>query len=70
MYSQLSRLSTAKGLNTRFSHVGPTKVKACKSFVFTQKFPIEDIFYPDFIPKKKTYVTNNAQRKNFSDERI
>ena len=28
-----SRLS--RGLDTRFSLVGPTKVKACKSFMFT-----------------------------------
>ena len=32
----LSRLSTAMGLNTRFSMVGPTIVKACKSLAFTQ----------------------------------
>ena len=32
MYSQLSKLITARGLGTRFL-VGPTKVKACKSYV-------------------------------------
>ena len=38
--SLLSKFSTARGLNTRFSLVGPTKVKACKSFVFSQKLRI------------------------------
>ena len=40
MHSQLSRRSTARGLNTRFYLVGPTKVKAYKFFVFIQKFAI------------------------------
>ena len=39
--SQLLMLSTAQGL--QFSLVGPAKVKACKSFVFTQKFLIVKI---------------------------
>ena len=33
-----SQLSRHRGQNTRFSLVGPAKVKASKSFVFTQKF--------------------------------
>ena len=32
--SQLLRCSTAKGSSTKLSLVGPTKVKACKSFLF------------------------------------
>ena len=36
---QSSRCCTARGSSTRFSLVGPTKVKACKSFLFTVKFP-------------------------------
>ena len=43
IYCQWSRCCTAKGFNTGFSLVGPTKVKAHKSFLFTEKFPcIED----------------------------
>ena len=33
--SWLSRLSTARGLDTRLSLVRLTKVMACKSFLFT-----------------------------------
>ena len=40
MYSRLSRISTARQLDTRFSLVGTTKIQAFKSFVFNQKFPI------------------------------
>ena len=36
LYSQLSRCSTARGSSTGLSQVGPTKVKACKSFLFTE----------------------------------
>ena len=39
-YGKLSRLSTTEGLYTRFSLVVPAKVKACKSYVATQKFPL------------------------------
>ena len=35
IYSWLWRLSTASGLETRFSKVGPSKVQACKSFMIT-----------------------------------
>ena len=35
IYSWLSRLGTAKGLDARFSPVGCTKDKACKAFKFT-----------------------------------
>ena len=35
MYSRLSRCGTAKGSSTRLFRVGPIKVKACKSFLFT-----------------------------------
>ena len=35
-YSRLSRLSTARGSNTRLVPVGPTKVKALKSVLFTE----------------------------------
>ena len=34
--SQLLRCSTARGSNTRLFLVGLTKVKACKSFLFTE----------------------------------
>ena len=40
IHRQLLRLSAARGLNTRFFLVCPAKVNACKSFLFTQKFPI------------------------------
>ena len=32
----LSRCCAARGSSTRFSLVGPTKVKACESFLFTE----------------------------------
>ena len=35
MYSQLSRCRTAGGSSTGLFCVGPTKVKACKSLLFT-----------------------------------
>ena len=38
MYSQLLRGRTASRSNTGFSLVGPTKVKARKSLLFTKKF--------------------------------
>ena len=38
MFSQLSRCSTAKGSKTGLSLVGPTKVKARKSFLFNEGF--------------------------------
>ena len=38
MFSQLSRCCTAKGSKTGLSLVGPTKVKARKSFLFTEGF--------------------------------
>ena len=36
MYSKFLRCSTARGSNTRLSLVGPTEVKAHKSFRFTE----------------------------------
>ena len=39
MHSQLSRPSTARGSSTRLSLVGPTKVEACESFLFTEGSP-------------------------------
>ena len=36
MNSQLSRCSTARGSSTGLSLVGPTKVKARKSFIFPE----------------------------------
>ena len=39
MYSRLLSLCTVRGFVTRFSLVGPTRVKACKSFLITEKFP-------------------------------
>ena len=36
IYSRLSRCSTARGPGIGFSLVCPTKVKACKSFQFTE----------------------------------
>ena len=38
IHSQLWRCCTTRGSSTRFSVVGPTKVKAFKSFLFTEKF--------------------------------
>ena len=34
--SRLSKCSTARGSSTELSLVGPTKAKACKSFLFTE----------------------------------
>ena len=39
MNSQLSRCWIARGSYSKFSLVGPTKVKARKSFLLTEKFP-------------------------------
>ena len=39
MYSQLSRLSTARGSCTGLVTVGPAKVKVCKSVLFTEGTP-------------------------------
>ena len=36
MYSQLSRLNTARGSDTSFMTLGPAKFKACKSILFTE----------------------------------
>ena len=36
IFSQLSRCSKARGSSSGFSLGGSTKVKACKSFLFTQ----------------------------------
>ena len=36
-HSRLSRSYKASGSGSRFSLVGPTRVKACKSFLFTEK---------------------------------
>ena len=36
IYSLLSRYSTARGSSTGLSQEGPSKVKACKSFLFTK----------------------------------
>ena len=38
IYSRLSRSNTARGSSTGLSLVGPTKVKARKSFLFTWRF--------------------------------
>ena len=38
IYNQSLRCCAARGSDTRFSLVGPTNVKACKSFLFTEKF--------------------------------
>ena len=38
IYSQLSRYSKAKGSSSGLSQGGPTKVKASKSFLFTDGF--------------------------------
>ena len=38
IYGHLSRCSTARGSSSGFSLVGPTKVKARKSFLFTEGF--------------------------------
>ena len=39
MYSQFSRLSTARGFCTGLATVGPAKVKAFKSILFTEGSP-------------------------------
>ena len=39
IYIRLSRCGTARGSSTGFSLVGPAKVKACKSFLFTEGTP-------------------------------
>ena len=39
MFCQLSRCSTARGSSTGWSQVGPTKVKARKSFLFIEGSP-------------------------------
>ena len=39
MYSQLQRLYTARGSDTGLAKVGPIKVKACKSILFTKDDP-------------------------------
>ena len=36
IYNQLSRSSTARGSGSVLSLGGPAKVKACKSFIFTE----------------------------------
>ena len=36
IYSQLSRCNTARGSNTGFGPIGPDKVKAGKSTLFTE----------------------------------
>ena len=36
MHSRFSRLSTARGSGTSLITVGPAKVKACKSILFTE----------------------------------
>ena len=65
-YCRLSRLSTARWLYARFSFLGPHKVMACKSFVFTQKFPLvnnrENLFYFAFF---HFYEVCNAQSAKF-----
>ena len=43
MYSQLSRSSTARGSSTSLVTLGPTKVKACKSILFTEGIPEVEI---------------------------
>ena len=39
IYSQLSMCSTARGSSAGLSLVGPIKIKARKSFIFTEGFP-------------------------------
>ena len=51
IHCQLLRCCTARGSITRFSLVGPTKVEACKSFLFTEKFPciVKKVHWVDFV---------------------
>ena len=49
-YFQLLRLSTARGSSTSLVSVGPAKVKACKSILFTEGIPEVKI--------KNTFTTN------------
>ena len=45
-HSQMSRCNTARGSITRLFHAGPTKVKSCKSFQFTDgHFKVENNEY-------------------------
>ena len=39
-YIQLSRCCSARGSSTEFSRFSPTKVEACKSFLFTEGSPV------------------------------
>ena len=43
IHSQLSRLSTAWGSSKSLVTVSPTKVKACKSILFTEDVPEVEI---------------------------
>ena len=56
------RLSTARGLGTRFSLIGPTKIKACNLFMFTKKLSLavnkEDMFYFAFTFVLLLYITS------------
>ena len=42
MHSYLSRYSAARGSSTGLSILGLTKVKACKSFLFTEGHPEDE----------------------------
>ena len=39
IYSQMSRCCTGRRSGTGFSRVSPPNFEACKSFLFTEKFP-------------------------------
>ena len=43
MYSWLSRLNIARGSDACFVTVGPAKVKACESILFTEGIPKVEI---------------------------
>ena len=47
MYSQFWRLITARGSNTILVTIGPTKVKACKSVLFTDSIVVQTISFGD-----------------------
>ena len=53
---RLSRCSTARGSSVGFSPVNPTKVEACKSFLFTESFLVCKI--------KNTWLIFNANPMN------
>ena len=67
IYKQLSRCCTARGSSTRFSLLGPTKIKGYKSFLFTEKFPcikkehLVDLRLLDLFYKRSTNLVDKIK---------